>query len=69
MRYISGEDHGYISLAVARDKIDARFIAVDTIEAPHYEGFEKAGFTIKKSGGKAQFAGVRGLSLKERVVF
>ncbi|MGD9799026.1 MAG: alkaline phosphatase [Parvularculaceae bacterium] len=69
VRYISGEDHGYISLAVARDKIDARFIAVDTIEAPHYEGFEKAGFTIKKSGGKAQFAGVRGLSLKERVVF
>jgi len=69
VRYISGEDHGYVSLTVTRDNMDASFIAVDTIEEPHYEAFEKAGFTIEKSGGKAQFAGVRGLSIKERMVF
>lgn len=69
VRYISGEDHGYIALTVARDEVDARFVAVSTIESPHYDAFEKAGFTIRKSGGKAQFAGVRGLSLKERAVF
>lgn len=69
VRYISGEDHGYISLTVTRDAIDAQFIAVDTIEAPHYEAFEKAAFTVRKSGGAAQFSGVRGLSLKERAVF
>ncbi len=69
VRYISGEDHGYIALAVTRDAIDAQFIAVDTIEAPQYEAFEKAAFTVKKSGRAAQFTDVRGLSLKERAVF
>ena len=69
VRYISGEDHGYVALTVTRDGVDASYIAVDTIEAPRYEAFEKAGFTIKKSAGKAQFAAVRGLSLKERAVF
>ncbi|OFX01852.1 MAG: hypothetical protein A3E78_16930 [Alphaproteobacteria bacterium RIFCSPHIGHO2_12_FULL_63_12] len=69
VRYISGEDHGYIALTVTRDQIDAQFIAVDTIEAPQYEAFEKAAFTVRKSGRAAQFAGVRGLTLKERAVF
>lgn len=69
VRYISGEDHGYIALTVTRDAIEAQFIAVDTIEAPHYETFEKAAFIIRKSGGAAQFTDVRGLSLKERAVF
>jgi phosphodiesterase/alkaline phosphatase D-like protein len=69
VRYISGENHGYISLAVTRDAIDARFVGVDTIEAPAYQGFEKAAFTIRKSGGAAQFADVGGLSLAERAVF
>lgn len=69
VRYISGEDHGYISLTITREAVDASFIAVDTIEAPQYRSFEKAAFTIKKSDGVSQFAGVRGLSLKERAVF
>ncbi len=69
VRYISGEDHGYIALTVTRDQVDAQYMAVDTIEAPHYNAFEKAAFTIRKSGGAAQFAGVSGLSLKERAVF
>lgn len=69
VRYLSGEDHGYISLTVRRDRIDADFVAVDTIEAPHYNAFDKAGFTIRKSGGDAQFSDVRHLSLKERALF
>jgi phosphodiesterase/alkaline phosphatase D-like protein len=69
VRYISGEDHGYIALTVTPEKVDAQYMAVDTIEAPHYNAFEKAAFTIRKSGGAAQFAGVSGLSLKERAVF
>lgn len=69
VRYISGEDHGYISLKITRDAVDAAFVAVDTIEAAQYQAFEKAGFTIRKSGAAAQFAAVRGLSLKERAVF
>jgi phosphodiesterase/alkaline phosphatase D-like protein len=69
VRYISGEDHGYIALDVGRDEIRAAFIAVDTIEAPTYTAFEKAAFTIKKSAGQAQFVDVDGLSLAERAVF
>lgn len=69
VRYISGDDHGYIALTVTREKIDAQFMAVSTIDTPHYEGFEKAAFTIRKSGRDAQFTDVRGLSLAERALF
>ncbi len=69
VRYISGEDHGYIALTITREKIDARFIAVSTIEAPDYEAFEKAAFSIRKSGHAAQFVDVDRLSLAERAVF
>ncbi len=69
VRYLSGGDHGYVSLTVTRDAVDAAYIAVDTIDTPEYQSFEKAGFTIRKSGGAAQFAGVRGLSMKERALF
>ncbi|MCB2112040.1 MAG: alkaline phosphatase D family protein [Parvularculaceae bacterium] len=69
VRYISGENHGYIALTVTRKNMEASFVAVNTIESPHYEAFEQSAFTIAKSGGKAEFASVRGLSLKERAVF
>jgi phosphodiesterase/alkaline phosphatase D-like protein len=69
VRYINGEDHGYIDLHVTREKASADFIAVDTIEAPDYGVFVKCGFDIKKSAGVAQFASVRGLTLKQRAVF
>jgi phosphodiesterase/alkaline phosphatase D-like protein len=69
VRYISGEDHGYIALEIGREAIRAAFVAVDTIEAPTYTAFEKAAFTIRKSAGDAQFVDVDGLTLAERVVF
>ncbi|MFN0024823.1 MAG: alkaline phosphatase D family protein [Parvularculaceae bacterium] len=69
VRYLSGEDHGYIDLSLTREAAVARFIAVDTVEAPAYMAFEKAAFTIKRSGGAAQFADVDGLSVEERALF
>lgn len=69
VRYISGEDHGYISLTVTREEVDARYMAVDTIEAPSYQAFEKVGFRIRKSAGAAQYVDVDGLNLAERAVF
>jgi len=69
VRYISGEDHGFIDLTLTRDAAIARFIAVDTIEAPAYNAFEKAAFTIRRSNGAAQFADVDGLTIEERALF
>lgn len=66
VRYLSGENHGYISLEIGRESAKARFIAVDTIETPGYNAFEQASFSIKKGG---KFGGVDGVSLKERVLF
>jgi hypothetical protein len=69
VRYLSGEDHGFIDLTLTREAATARFIAVDTVEAPAYNAFEKAAFTIRKSNGAAQFVDVDGLSLEERALF
>mgnify|MGYP000315482402 CR=1 FL=1 len=69
VRYLSGEDHGYIDLEIGRDKAKARFMAVDTVESREYNAFEKAAFTIKRSKGASKFSGAHGLSLKERWLF
>lgn len=69
VRYLSGENSGFIDLTLTREQAKARFIAVDTIEAPQYNAFEKAAFTIRKSNGAAQFVDVDGLSLEERALF
>lgn len=69
VRYISGEDHGFIDLTLTREAATARFIAVDTVEAPAYTAFEKAAFTIRKSNGAAQFVDVDGLTVEERALF
>jgi len=69
VRYLSGEDHGFIDLTLTRDEAIARFVAVDTVEAPVYNAFEKAAFTIRKSGGAAQFAGADGLTVEEKALF
>ncbi|MEL7486798.1 MAG: alkaline phosphatase D family protein [Pseudomonadota bacterium] len=69
VRYLSGENHGFIKLDVAHDAIEARFMAVDTIEAPSYNAFEQAGFRIEKSKKTAKFADADGLSFKEGFLF
>ncbi|MGE0408069.1 MAG: alkaline phosphatase [Amphiplicatus sp.] len=53
VRYLSGEDHGYIALEIGRTEAKAHFMAVDTIERPDYNAFEKAVFTIRNREGVA----------------
>jgi phosphodiesterase/alkaline phosphatase D-like protein len=69
VRYLSGEHHGYIALEIGRSAAKARFMAVDTIEGPSYNAFEKATISIKKSKDGAKFAGIDGVSLKEKILF
>ncbi len=69
VRYLSGENNGFIDLTLTREEAKARFIAVDTVETPAYNAYEKAAFTIRKSNGAAQFVDVDGLSLEERALF
>ncbi len=56
VRYLSGEDHGYIDLEIGRETAKARFMAIDTVESRDYTAFEKATFTIKRDGGAAKFS-------------
>ncbi len=69
VRYISGEDHGYIDLKVTHNAARAEFIAVDNIKSPNYNAFTKAAFNIEKKGGRAEFADTDGLGFKEGVLF
>lgn len=69
VRYLSGEDHGFIDLEFRRDGAHAKFMAVDTIESPSYNAFEKAAFSIKRGDGHSKFSGVKDVSLKETVLF
>ena len=68
VRYLSGESHGYIDLNVGRNEAHARFMAVDTVESPNYNAFEKAAFTITRENGAA-FSDSDGLGFKERFLF
>ncbi|MEM9706550.1 MAG: alkaline phosphatase D family protein [Pseudomonadota bacterium] len=69
VRYLSGSNHGYIDLEVTPERIEARFMAVDRIDSPSYNGFEKAGFTITQKKNSPKFAGISGVGLKERFLF
>lgn len=69
VRYLSGENHGYISLEIGRDHAVARFVAVDNIESPNYNAFDQATFKITKAKDGARFAGMKGGSFKEEILF
>lgn len=69
VRYLSGEDHGFIRLEVTRESARAEFIAVDTIESRSYNAFTKVAFDIEKSKGGARFSDADGLSFKEGFLF
>lgn len=69
VRYLSGEDHGFIDLRISHDGAQAVFQAVDTVESANYNAFEKASFEIARKGGSARFAGSRGLGFKENFLF
>ncbi len=69
VRYLSGDDRGYIDLYVTPKKATARYIAVDTIEDRTYNAFTKATFKIARTDKRAKFTGAGNLSLKERFLF
>ncbi|HXI87461.1 MAG TPA: alkaline phosphatase D family protein [Parvularculaceae bacterium] len=69
VRYLSGENHGYISLEIGREAVDARFVAVDTIESPNYNAFDQVSFKIKKAKDGVRFADMKGGSFKEEMLF
>jgi alkaline phosphatase D len=56
VRYLSGENHGYIDLEIGRDTAKARFMAIDTVESRDYKAFEKIAFTINRTDGAAKFS-------------
>lgn len=69
VRYLSGENHGFIKLEITRESARAEFIAVDTIESRNYNAFTKVAFDIEKSKGSARFTDADGLSFKEGFLF
>lgn len=69
VRYLSGENHGYIDLTVTHDTARAEFVAVDTVESGAYNAFTKVAFDIEKSGDGAEFADADGLGFKEGFLF
>lgn len=71
VRYLSGENHGYIDMLITPEKAIATFVAVDTVETTRYNAFDQVAFTVKRQtkGGIAKFSGSDGLSLKERFLF
>lgn len=69
VRYLSGENHGFIKLEVTHDSARAEYMAVDTIESRNYNAFTKVAFDIEKSDGVAQIADADGLSFREGFVF
>lgn len=68
VRYLSGENHGFIELEIGRDAVRARFMAVDTVESRNYNAFEKAAFDIGRKKG-AVFTDADGLRFKEGFLF
>jgi hypothetical protein len=55
VRYLAGEDHGFIDLRIGREAARAEFVAVDTVENRNYNAFVKVAFDIEKRAGGAYF--------------
>ena len=69
VRYLSGDDHGFIDLTINHDKAYGAFHAVDSVESQSYNAFKKAGFEIDRKSGPARFSGKDGLGFKEGFIF
>lgn len=69
VRYLSGQNHGFILLTVMKDRAQADYMAVDTIESPNYNAFVKASFDIRRTAEGAAFDGSRGLGFKENILY
>ncbi|MHA7871828.1 MAG: alkaline phosphatase D family protein [Hyphococcus sp.] len=69
VRYLSGENHGFIDLTITHDGARAAFQAVDTIDSRNYNAFTKVAFDIAKRDGAAAFTDADGLGFKEGFLF
>ncbi|MEM8771904.1 MAG: alkaline phosphatase D family protein [Pseudomonadota bacterium] len=69
IRYLTGENHGFIDLTVERNSARAVFRAVDTVETTNYNAFEKAAFEIVRNDNGAEFDGAKGLGFKQGFLF
>ncbi|MFN7056276.1 alkaline phosphatase D family protein [Hyphomonas sp.] len=70
VRYVSGQTHGYLELTLTPEAGEARFIAVDTVQAEQYRVFEQARFRLNRSAdGEVSLARPSGLGLRERFLF
>ena len=69
VRYISGENQGYIDLTIRRDKAVAKFVAVSTIKSRDYESFDQARFVIENKKGAAHFTKAAALGPRQRVLY
>ncbi|MEM9014713.1 MAG: alkaline phosphatase D family protein [Pseudomonadota bacterium] len=69
VRYVSGENHGYIDLTITHSDARAEFVAVDTIESLDYNAFVKVAFDIKKTKKGVAFSDADGLGFKEGFLF
>lgn len=58
VRFVSGENHGYIDLHVERDGATAVFRGVDTVQSPAYQSLIHAQFEIERAEGIPAFANV-----------
>ena len=69
VRYLSGEDHGYIDLKIARDRAEAKFLAVDTVDERRAPDRVRAGSTVQvETLGKQLHVGEDPVQLGEAVV-
>jgi len=56
VRYLNGENHGYIDIEITHAGAEAKFMAVNNILNEDYESFLKISFAITSAGGPAKFA-------------
>ena len=69
VRYLNGENHGFIDLTITKKRARALFVGVDTIESPRYSASTKVAFDIKKTKRGVTFSNADGLTLKENFLF
>ncbi len=69
VRFVSGQTHGYIDLALGRTEAVAEFRAVSTVRSRRYRTFTEARFRIRREGRGLRVTPESGLSLPQAALF
>ena len=69
VRFVSGQSHGYIDLALGRTEAVADFRAVSTVRSRRYRTFSEARFRIRRDGRGLSLTPESGLSLPQAALF